>query len=82
MGDKNRIIMIICIAILLSLSLKMIYDSSTFDCESCTITLKNQNPITLDVYEFGTYKISDLFEDYKGGRCPIVWVPEQGYANG
>ena len=75
---KVTILWIFCIVIVVLLVVKIELESENYDCNRCEVTLYNviadRTPL-----EFGTFKISELYEEYKNGHCVLTWSPTQGY---
>lgn len=61
------------------LGFKVNIDGNELSCDKCTVTLYNQVPFSDQYFEFGTFKIKDLFEEYAEGHCAIKWDSAQGY---
>jgi len=78
----ENIMWVFCIIVISGLSAKLYIDSQEYSCDKCTVTLYNQAPLSDVYFEFGTYQIKELFENYVDGRCLVRWDPTQGYYNG
>lgn len=79
----ETILWIFCIVVVSFLFFKVTIESTSYDCDECTVTLMNEVAGGARPYEFGTFKIAELFEEYyEEGHCSILWSPTQGYTNG
>jgi hypothetical protein len=77
---KETLIWIFMIVVMLVLSGKIAMEADSYDCNMCTVTLENEMAGGPS-YEFGTFKISELYEEYIDGHCAIAWDPTQGFTN-
>lgn len=73
---NTKFIKIILILVILSFCFWLYYNSTTLDTNNCTITLKTKTQAPI------TYTAEELYNQSKGGNCPIVWDRVQGYVQG
>lgn len=79
---KEKIIWIFCTSVVIFLFFWVTYPTQEYDCNKCTVTLKNEIPGSDFVYEFGVFNITELFEEYyKNNTCIVTWSPSQGYTH-
>lgn len=79
--NKETIIWIFCILVVVVLIGKIGFESGEYDCSKCTVVFTN-TVVGGVGYKLGEYQIKELFEDYiETGECSIMWDPVQGYYN-
>lgn len=74
-GDMvNRLfIKVVLILALIASIWYLNWSSQDYSCEKCTITLKSSKSLPI------AYNMSDLYEESKGGACPVYWDRVWGY---
>ncbi len=77
----ESLIWIFAIIVFTGLTMKISSDSNDFSCDKCEVTLTN-TMAGGQPYKLGTFKIEDLFEEYKDGHCVITWTSTGGYVYG
>jgi len=78
---RDRLIWIFCIVILLSLTVKVSFDSSKVDCDKCLVDLTSTLSSGGAQYTHRNISIIKLIEAQKRGECLFIWDPVQGYIN-
>ncbi len=80
---QETLIWIFCLLVVILLSVRMIVESGNYNCEECTVTFTNTIASGEVDYEFGEFKIKELFEDLtQNDHCAVVWDSTQGYQYG
>jgi len=77
--NKETLLWIFCIIVLLGLTSKVSVESNSFDCSMCTIDFYNTAPFSNQKMLTATESVTNLIESYKGGQCLFGWDPTQGY---
>jgi len=80
---RETLIWSFCLIVVILLSAKIVVESGEYTCSECTVTFTNTMASGGSDYEFGEYKIRDLFEDLtQNGHCSVIWDSTQGYQHG
>ena len=71
--DSRLAIKIVLVLALIASIWYLIGSSQDYSCEKCTITLKSSKSLPI------SYNMTDLYEESKGGACPVYWDRVWGY---
>jgi len=74
-------IWIFCIIVCIALTVRTNLTSDDYNCGECTVTLFNEMAGTDLQFEYGTFVIADLFNEYMKGNCELSWNSTQGYTH-
>jgi len=77
----ETIIWIFTIVVLAGLTTKLLLDSRALSCDKCEVILTN-TVAGGKPYDFGTFNVQYLFEEYNNDHCVITWSSTGGYAYG
>jgi len=73
-------IWIFCILIMTGLTSRLIYNFTTYDCDKCTVDLKNTMSCGGTAYIFEDINITKLLIAYRDeGKCLFTWDPTNGF---
>ena len=77
---RDSLIWAFCIAALLLVAFRLVYQGERKDCDSCTVDFKDKLVFEDKLSDVFTFKIMDLFNAYNNkGECLIHWDPVAGY---
>jgi hypothetical protein len=77
----ETLIWIFAIVVFTGLTTKLLLDSRSLSCDKCEVTLTN-TVAGGQPYEFGTFNVQELFDEYEDGHCTVSWSSTGGYSYG